>query len=113
MTFTFACNFFFFFQAEDGIRDLYVTGVQTCALPISPRGPDEKPYSQRTCFSTSGTLRSLYGAIGGSKHLARFVKKYFACWSKAYLPLISIEKGHAHFMFKVKDLFADCGLRNV
>src|SRR5215469_18042091 len=24
----------FFFQAEDGIRDLYVTGVQTCALPI-------------------------------------------------------------------------------
>src|SRR2546430_4918309 len=29
--------FFFFFQAEDGIRDLTVTGVQTCALPISPR----------------------------------------------------------------------------
>src|SRR5256886_11206656 len=26
----------FFFQAEDGIRDLTVTGVQTCALPISP-----------------------------------------------------------------------------
>src|SRR2546430_10716045 len=30
----FSC-FFFFFQAEDGIRDLTVTGVQTCALPIS------------------------------------------------------------------------------
>src|SRR2546430_12715681 len=29
------CVFFFFFQAEDGIRDLTVTGVQTCALPIS------------------------------------------------------------------------------
>src|SRR6266498_5023483 len=28
--------FFFFFQAEDGIRDADVTGVQTCALPISP-----------------------------------------------------------------------------
>src|SRR5689334_24167946 len=27
--------FFFFFQAEDGIRDGTVTGVQTCALPIS------------------------------------------------------------------------------
>src|SRR5258708_40134567 len=27
---------FFFFQAEDGIRDDLVTGVQTCALPISP-----------------------------------------------------------------------------
>src|SRR2546430_8540494 len=29
--------FVFFFQAEDGIRDLTVTGVQTCALPISPK----------------------------------------------------------------------------
>src|SRR5699024_8906306 len=29
-------GFFFFFQAEDGIRDRNVTGVQTCALPISP-----------------------------------------------------------------------------
>src|SRR5207248_4592476 len=28
--------YFFFFQAEDGIRDRTVTGVQTCALPISP-----------------------------------------------------------------------------
>ena len=27
--------YFFFFQAEDGIRDDLVTGVQTCALPIS------------------------------------------------------------------------------
>src|SRR3989449_3790975 len=31
------CVFFFFFQAEDGIRDVAVTGVQTCALPISER----------------------------------------------------------------------------
>src|SRR5256886_7533451 len=30
-------DFFFFFQAEDGIRDLTVTGVQTCALPICGR----------------------------------------------------------------------------
>src|SRR2546430_11456481 len=39
----------FFVQAEDGIRDLTVTGVQTCALPIWPRGkgparaPEEVP----------------------------------------------------------------------
>src|SRR2546427_4594000 len=32
--------FFFFFQAEDGIRDLTVTGVQTCALPILWPGQD-------------------------------------------------------------------------
>src|SRR5205823_7576298 len=30
-------SFFFFFQAEDGIRDKLVTGVQTCALPIFGR----------------------------------------------------------------------------
>src|SRR2546425_6061872 len=32
-----SCFIFFFFQAEDGIRDKLVTGVQTCALPISLR----------------------------------------------------------------------------
>src|SRR5256886_15229210 len=37
--------FFFFFQAEDGIRDLTVTGVQTCALPIY-RG-DEGGHDER------------------------------------------------------------------
>src|SRR6266511_5061986 len=39
-----AYSFFFFFQAEDGIRAFHVTGVQTCALPISlPEGwPDEE-----------------------------------------------------------------------
>src|SRR5687768_17917260 len=32
----------FFFQAEDGIRDVAVTGVQTCALPISPTRPSTR-----------------------------------------------------------------------
>src|SRR5207249_9148259 len=40
--------FFFFFQAEDGIRDRNVTGVQTCALPISGR-------PARRCWATSTT----------------------------------------------------------
>src|SRR5438270_10505155 len=42
--------FFFFFQAEDGIRDLTVTGVQTCALPISladRRGLDQRDAQDR------------------------------------------------------------------
>src|SRR6266852_6836441 len=34
----YANDTFFFFQAEDGIRDATVTGVQTCALPIARRG---------------------------------------------------------------------------
>src|SRR2546430_12853321 len=37
---------FFFFQAEDGIRDLTVTGVQTCALPIS--GMFVSPFAPQT-----------------------------------------------------------------
>src|SRR5205823_7422153 len=39
----------FFFQAEDGIRDKLVTGVQTCALPILLRGADAalRPGDQR------------------------------------------------------------------
>src|SRR2546429_6281793 len=38
---------FFFFQAEDGIRDVAVTGVQTCALPISCITPAH----HRTCIA--------------------------------------------------------------
>src|SRR2546430_10787745 len=43
------CFFFFFFQAEDGIRDLTVTGVQTCALPIfaQRRRPDRERGGER------------------------------------------------------------------
>src|SRR5256885_4996791 len=36
-------EFFFFFQAEDGIRDYKVTGVQTCALPILSQSPSSQP----------------------------------------------------------------------
>src|SRR2546421_6702806 len=60
--------FFFFFQAEDGIRDLIVTGVQTCALPISLRrsaslfscGPakgDEIPLEGRHSVALTGEIR--------------------------------------------------------
>src|SRR6266511_5235737 len=45
--------FFFFFQAEDGIRDFHVTGVQTCALPISngreARHADDGAGAGRAC----------------------------------------------------------------
>src|SRR6266511_3394131 len=34
----YSCFIFYFFQAEDGIRDFHVTGVQTCALPITGSG---------------------------------------------------------------------------
>src|SRR5690606_5483022 len=40
--------FFFFFEAEDGIRDFHVTEVQTCALPISTPVPGAGPYVSAT-----------------------------------------------------------------
>src|SRR5215468_4526617 len=39
---------FFFFQAEDGIRDRDVTGVQTCALPISMAATNPQPTASQT-----------------------------------------------------------------
>src|SRR3989449_1499834 len=45
----------FFFQAEDGIRDVAVTGVQTCALPILKRRP---PAASGTFSSATAMGRS-------------------------------------------------------
>src|SRR2546422_5585546 len=45
---------FFFFQAEDGIRDVAVTGVQTCALPIYPQtDPVPAGDTARAAFAVS------------------------------------------------------------
>src|SRR2546430_3954808 len=47
---------FFFFQAEDGIRDLTVTGVQTCALPISPLPNTEERVKSNSSMPTINQL---------------------------------------------------------
>src|SRR3712207_2429101 len=52
---------FFFFQAEDGIRDIGVTGVQTCALPISGRRAALK------LFVALALLAALQRALGGRR----------------------------------------------
>src|SRR2546430_17107064 len=66
----------FFFQAEDGIRDLTVTGVQTCALPIlaaavailvwgTRRGPRrERWLSAALGLILGGTIGNLYDRLG-------------------------------------------------
>src|SRR2546426_12845193 len=63
--------FFFFFQAEDGIRDYKVTGVQTCALPISmklfafPMGvpPNGGTVPLLSEFGLAGILETFGGAL--------------------------------------------------
>src|SRR5436189_4085855 len=48
--------FFFFFQAEDGIRDTSVTGVQTCALPISQRDSETARDRKRSQHEPSNAI---------------------------------------------------------
>src|SRR6266567_6153566 len=58
--------FFFFFQAEDGIRDLTVTGVQTCALPISARIAADPADGQIVCHCervTRGEIRDALASL--------------------------------------------------
>ena len=52
----FRSSIFFFFQAEDGIRDYDVTGVQTCALPICY-------YASRTRYATLGFEITISGRM--------------------------------------------------
>src|SRR5258707_9116813 len=58
--------FFFFFQAEDGIRDIGVTGVQTCALPIYNLGQYStfiRNFAYQPPFATTATNISPYGSF--------------------------------------------------
>src|SRR5690606_11797179 len=57
------CYYFFFFQAEDGIRDFHVTGVQTCALPIYRWRPD--PLDHVRCSVHDGCLSAAPVPGGG------------------------------------------------
>ena len=64
--------FFFFFQAEDGIRDKLVTGVQTCALPILRSGGTiliiDIGVPKNLLAKIAGTVFSLVEAVGPNLH---------------------------------------------
>src|SRR5258708_26502659 len=60
------CLCFFFFQAEDGIRDDLVTGVQTCALPISAEAKAEGQQTLETMQDTEGGATALDNASTSS-----------------------------------------------
>src|SRR5690606_40991703 len=64
--------FVFFFQAEDGIRDFHVTGVQTCALPICVPCCSTAPGCTRRSSTASRAWRSwTCGASAGAGFCAR------------------------------------------
>src|SRR3712207_6434469 len=61
----------FFFQAEDGIRDIGVTGVQTCALPISEKAT-LRPEGRRILAAVAPSLKNLPNELrveGHANHL--------------------------------------------
>src|SRR3712207_8112793 len=59
---------FFFFQAEDGIRDIGVTGVQTCALPIWGGGGSRSGPLPSPPPTNRGTLPSAFAPSAGDEN---------------------------------------------
>src|SRR6478609_6497319 len=85
--------FFFFFQAEDGIRDKLVTGVQTCALPISmatddgivlriPETDQDPPGAELIAFEPDELEQIVTTEVGGS---ALFASRFRECAARALL----------------------------
>src|SRR5438034_4940938 len=68
------CFFFFFFQAEDGIRDHCVTGVQTCALPIWT-DPRRRPRPRRGARRQGSGERVFYPRQSGDHSRAALVSR--------------------------------------
>src|SRR5690606_39592425 len=56
------CTYFFFFQAEDGIRAFHVTGVQTCALPILDTVEGHAGFAQEVLAVKAGLVDFLVAA---------------------------------------------------
>src|SRR5205807_3311055 len=83
-------RFSFFFQAEDGIRDYKVTGVQTCALPIfwwsntewqSPEWKAKKLDSDPSAF-----VKIVFGSDNGLDGIESVVNQYHALFEACGIP---------------------------
>src|SRR5256885_3763224 len=68
---------FFFFQAEDGIRDYKVTGVQTCALPISVEQPCQQLQEQLPREAVLNVDETGWRSNGDKRWIWTFVAKQF------------------------------------
>src|SRR5256885_2896203 len=80
---------FFFFQAEDGIRDYKVTGVQTCALPI---------FAEDSILQNFGQFESLYSKftlVWSPTEALRLAAWLFDRGGKSVLPRERIQIGRA------------------
>src|SRR5258707_9798726 len=60
--------YFFFFKGEEGIRDIGVTGVQTCALPISPSRAGRSRRSASSLPASHGSSPRKFSTEAGDRH---------------------------------------------
>src|SRR2546422_7737391 len=100
---------FFFFQAEDGIRDVAVTGVQTCALPIylSGGGQNEEAIYSGSIDIGNGTGGTAYGRArrAGAGHRKRIVARHYCGQKNRKSTRLKSSHGYnsyAVFFFKKK-----------
>src|SRR5256885_10479496 len=87
--------YFFFFQAEDGIRDYKVTGVQTCALPISA-GDEVSEAVARTVATAGRTI--IFSAATVAAALAAllvFPEYFLRSFAYAGIGVVAIAAGGA------------------
>src|SRR5258707_9454748 len=108
-------GFFFFFQAEDGIRDIGVTGVQTCALPImaerwTPDSWRSKPIQQVPVYPDQAALGEV------EKQLATFPPLVFAGEARRLKKHLSrVAAGEAFLLHggDCAESFAEHGANNI
>src|SRR5688500_19093439 len=93
---------FFFFQAEDGIRDYKVTGVQTCALPILARR--FVPEGEIHHFVRNDKSRAADDNVGASS-AARIVSWRSSCSANAKTPFSRASRSEERRVGK------ECGMR--
>src|SRR5690606_39350411 len=84
---------FFFFQAEDGIRDFHVTGVQTCALPISWLEPWRHARPPGAVRGRPRAARPAQPALVASRSLPRADA---GRWGPSARPAPVLVQEHAH-----------------
>src|SRR5690606_40216618 len=76
------------FQAEDGIRDFHVTGVQTCALPIS----------RHSC--ALGSVKTNIGHSSAAAGVASLHKVLLCLQRRQLVPSLNFRTPNAHFRFE-------------
>src|SRR5207249_6558389 len=93
---------FYFFQAEDGIRDRNVTGVQTCALPILPEE------SQKQC---SGSCRSRANATIARLICAQILRRMTGAKSKTQCSPIKCSRASHPYRSEERRVGKECRIR--